>query len=110
MGLEQTTNSVSLHELSFERRTVLVVGNERRGLTEEELAEVDRVAAAEYFSSSDVIILTLGLSEVWYDKTTNEVYWRAVPLKDFDEEKHGFRVTTVEENKENRYLLSINIE
>lgn len=44
VGLEQTSGSENLHELEFKRRTVLVVGNERRGLTEDELAEVDRVA------------------------------------------------------------------
>ncbi|NJP67936.1 RNA methyltransferase [Streptomyces sp. ventii] len=41
VGLEQTTNSVSLHEYRFPRRTVLVVGNERLGITEEELRYVD---------------------------------------------------------------------
>jgi len=43
IGLEQTTNSVSLHEYCFERRTALVIGNERLGLTDEELALVDAV-------------------------------------------------------------------
>jgi tRNA G18 (ribose-2'-O)-methylase SpoU len=43
IGLEQTTNSVSLHDHRFERRTALVVGNERLGLTEEELRLVDAV-------------------------------------------------------------------
>ena len=42
-GLEQTTNSISLHEYRFERQTALVIGNERLGLTEEELAQVDDV-------------------------------------------------------------------
>jgi tRNA G18 (ribose-2'-O)-methylase SpoU len=42
VGLEQTTRSENLHGFSFERRTVLVVGNERTGLTEELLALVDR--------------------------------------------------------------------
>jgi tRNA G18 (ribose-2'-O)-methylase SpoU len=41
VGLEQTTNSVNLHSYSFERRTALVIGNERAGLSEEELAELD---------------------------------------------------------------------
>ncbi|NJQ06202.1 TrmH family RNA methyltransferase [Streptomyces lonarensis] len=41
VGLEQTTNSVSLHEYRFPRRTALVVGNERLGITEEELRYVD---------------------------------------------------------------------
>lgn len=44
VGLEQTTNSESLFEFAFERRTALVVGNERLGLTDEELRHLDRVA------------------------------------------------------------------
>jgi len=44
VGLEQTSDSESLYEFKFGRRTALVVGNERHGLTEEELALVDRVA------------------------------------------------------------------
>jgi tRNA G18 (ribose-2'-O)-methylase SpoU len=43
VGLEQTTNSVSLHEYRFVRRTALVIGNERVGLTDEELRLVDAV-------------------------------------------------------------------
>lgn len=43
VGLEQTTNSQSLHEYRFERRTALVIGNERQGLSHEELRLVDRV-------------------------------------------------------------------
>ena len=43
VGLEQTTGSVSLHEYKFERRTALVIGNERLGLTEEELRLMDAV-------------------------------------------------------------------
>lgn len=43
VGLEQTTNSTSLHEYRFERRTALVIGNERQGLTEDALAELDAV-------------------------------------------------------------------
>ena len=38
VGLEQTTNSVSLHEYRFERKTALIIGNERTGLTEDALA------------------------------------------------------------------------
>lgn len=43
VGLEQTTGSVSIHDFRFERRTVLVLGNERSGLTEETLKLLDRV-------------------------------------------------------------------
>lgn len=43
VGLEQTTGSTPLHEYPFERRTVLVVGNERQGLTPEVLELLDAV-------------------------------------------------------------------
>ena len=35
VGLEQTSNSQNLHHFQFERRTALVIGNERTGLTED---------------------------------------------------------------------------
>lgn len=41
VGLEQTTNSANLHEYAFARRTALVIGNERSGLGEDELALMD---------------------------------------------------------------------
>jgi tRNA G18 (ribose-2'-O)-methylase SpoU len=44
VGLEQATGSERLTSFQFERRTALVIGNERLGLTEDELAFVDRVA------------------------------------------------------------------
>lgn len=43
VGLEQTTNSTDLHRYSFNHKSVLVIGNERQGLTEEVLAELDAV-------------------------------------------------------------------
>lgn len=49
VGLEQTTGSENLPDFQFERRTALVVGNERSGLSEEELAVVDRVAEIPVF-------------------------------------------------------------
>jgi tRNA G18 (ribose-2'-O)-methylase SpoU len=41
VGLEQTTGSQSLHTFQFLRRTALVVGNERLGLTADELRLLD---------------------------------------------------------------------
>ncbi|GGK34554.1 rRNA methyltransferase [Pilimelia terevasa] len=41
VGLEQTTDSANLHTFAFPRRTALVVGNERQGLKDEELALMD---------------------------------------------------------------------
>ena len=43
VGLEQTTNSESIHQIALVRKMVLVVGNERNGLTPEELQWLDRV-------------------------------------------------------------------
>ena len=43
IGLEQTTDSHDLHQYQFPRKSALVIGNERTGLTEEELALLDEV-------------------------------------------------------------------
>lgn len=43
VGLEQTSGSHNLHGFQFERRTALVIGNERAGITEDVLALLDRV-------------------------------------------------------------------
>lgn len=43
VGLEQTTNSENLHSFAFQRKTALVIGNERNGLTPEELEGLDQV-------------------------------------------------------------------
>jgi tRNA G18 (ribose-2'-O)-methylase SpoU len=44
VALEQATNSESLYRFAFARRTVLIVGNERSGISEELLGLSDRVA------------------------------------------------------------------
>ena len=41
VGLEQTTNSVSIFGFAFQQKTVLVVGNERAGIEEETLRLLD---------------------------------------------------------------------
>jgi tRNA G18 (ribose-2'-O)-methylase SpoU len=43
VGLEQSTNSQSLHTFQFDRKTALVAGNERTGLTDEILKLLDHV-------------------------------------------------------------------
>jgi len=43
VGLEQTSQSKDLHHYEFARRTALVIGNERTGLTEDILAQLDDV-------------------------------------------------------------------
>lgn len=49
VGLEQTTNSKSSFDFRFDRRSVLVVGNERSGLDEESLALVTDVVEIPMF-------------------------------------------------------------
>lgn len=49
VGLEQTTNSVSLHHYAFERKTALIIGNERLGLTEDILAMLHDVVEIPVF-------------------------------------------------------------
>lgn len=43
VGLEQTSNSKNLHDYQFQRRTALVIGNERTGLKPDLLAKLDDV-------------------------------------------------------------------
>ncbi len=43
VGLEQTHDSKCLYDFAFERRTVLVIGNERSGIDEEVLKMLDHV-------------------------------------------------------------------
>jgi tRNA G18 (ribose-2'-O)-methylase SpoU len=43
VGLEQTTNSENLHTFAFPEKCVLVVGNERQGLEQAVLDELDHV-------------------------------------------------------------------
>jgi tRNA G18 (ribose-2'-O)-methylase SpoU len=43
VGLEQTTNSRNLHDFQFQRKSALVIGNERTGLTDDELRILDEV-------------------------------------------------------------------
>lgn len=64
------------------------------------LEEVRRTTR-EIFDVTDVFLVTLGLSEVWYNRRTGEVFWRAIPRRRFDPEVHGFRSSTCAENLEN---------
>jgi GSCFA family protein len=62
-----------------------------------EASEKQRKEVRAVLEDADVLILTFGLSEVWYDTITGEPLWRAVPARYFDERRHDFRVLTVTE-------------
>jgi len=43
VGLEQTTNSTCLHDYSFPKKCVIVIGSEREGLSQDALDQLDAV-------------------------------------------------------------------
>ena len=55
----------------------------------------------ETFARATVFIITLGLSEVWYNKKTGKVYKTAKSVGEYDSELHDFRLTSVQENFDN---------
>jgi hypothetical protein len=62
--------------------------------------EERRTILRDVLQQAEVLILTLGLSEIWYDRVTNEPLWRAVPERYFEPERHAFRVLSVAETVE----------
>ncbi len=63
--------------------------------------EAVRLETKRLFDETEVFVLTFGLSEVWYDEPTGNVFWRTIPKDAYDPDRHKFRVATVEENREN---------
>lgn len=70
-----------------------------------EHSEESRRDTERILRSTDIFIITLGLSEIWCDKLTGGVFWRGVPARLFDPERHEFRVASFEENKRNIRLI-----
>jgi hypothetical protein len=60
-----------------------------------------RLRTRDVLLATEFFVITLGLSEIWYDEPTGGVFWRAVPLDRFDASRHKFRISTVEETKTN---------
>jgi hypothetical protein len=60
-----------------------------------EATEERRQAVRQSLETAEVLILTLGLSELWYDRVTGEPLWRTIPLRHFDPARHTFRLLTV---------------
>lgn len=58
-----------------------------------------RVRTRDVFLATEFFIITLGLSEVWYDEMTGGTFWRAVPDSVFDARRHKFRVMSMEETR-----------
>lgn len=54
-----------------------------------------------HLREAGAFVFTFGLAEVWQDRETGGVFWRGIPEKIFDSDRHVFRLTTVEENEQN---------
>ena len=62
--------------------------------------EARRDAVLTELAKADCVVLTYGLSEVWRDAVTGEVFWMGVPQELFEKGRHVFSRTTVQENLE----------
>jgi hypothetical protein len=60
-----------------------------------EPSEDKRLIVRETLEEIDVLVVTLGLSEVWYDSLSNEPLWRAMPKKYYDPNRHIFRIESL---------------
>ncbi|OLP53872.1 hypothetical protein BJF92_04620 [Rhizobium rhizosphaerae] len=67
--------------------------------------ELVRLETKELFDNADLFIITLGLSELWYDKPTGEVFWRAVPADVYDSQRHCFRTASHAETLHNLHRI-----
>jgi hypothetical protein len=54
-----------------------------------------------HLKSTKGFVVTFGLSEVWRDLETNNVFWRGVPANEYDSRKHVCQTSTVAENVDN---------
>jgi len=45
--------------------------------------------------NANAFVITLGLSEIWKDKLTDKIFWRAVPKEIYDENRHSFELANV---------------
>lgn len=63
--------------------------------------EEHRRTAREALLAVDVMIVTVGLTELWYSRVDGSVFNQVPPVEVFDERRHAYRVADVEENKQN---------
>jgi GSCFA family protein len=63
--------------------------------------EESRELVHRHLREAGAFVFTLGLAEVWRDRESGAVFWRGVPKDVYDEHRHVFTPTTVEENERN---------
>jgi hypothetical protein len=64
---------------------------------EAELAEHKRTAALA-LTTAEIVVLTIGVNEIWYAIEDGAVFFQVPPAGVFDPKRHAFRLATVEEN------------
>lgn len=96
-GFENIAVIAQQFRWAFDRldsRNAFWVGKDKQRV---QATEEGRLLAREALQRAEVLIITLGLSEIWHDRTTGEPMWRAVPLESYDPSRHAFKVLSVSE-------------
>jgi hypothetical protein len=62
-----------------------------------EATEQRREKVRRGFEEGEIFVITLGLSEIWFDRIEGEPMWRTVPARLYDPERHVCRPATVAE-------------
>jgi 2-polyprenyl-3-methyl-5-hydroxy-6-metoxy-1,4-benzoquinol methylase len=70
-----------------------------------EATEERRDKVRRSFEEGDVFVLTLGLSEVWFDRIEDEPMWRTIPSHLYEPDRHVCRPVTVAETLAALYEL-----
>ncbi|TLY53134.1 MAG: hypothetical protein E6K53_01935 [Gammaproteobacteria bacterium] len=79
-----------------EASTLLWIDKERRIV---EATEERRLRLRNALLGADLLIVTLGLSEIWHDQVTGEPLWHPLTQDKFDPARHVFRVESVAQTR-----------
>lgn len=79
-----------------EASTLLWLDKDRRIV---EATEEGRLRLRDALLGADVLIVTLGLSEIWHDQLTGEPLWHPLTKDKFDPARHVFRVESMEQTR-----------
>jgi len=104
-GVNSTFAVRQLFEWVFENKTFYEQTWHREDATVIKKTEKLRVFMEKELKETNVFVITVGVGEVWYNKETNDVFWRAIPDGQYDEKIHGCRVSSFAENKENFHKI-----
>jgi len=70
-----------------------------------EATEERREKIRQSLAEADVLVITLGLSEIWMDQAENEPMWRTIPARLYEPGRHVSRIATVPETLQALYDL-----